>query len=121
MNTGFFEKLRTPIQITNGPLSYSRPSPSRDGKHLFAIGMKRRGELVRYDRNSKQLTPFLSGISAINPSFSQDGQWVAYIAYPDLTLWRSRADGTARLQLTYPPMEVLYPSISPQYCPEDDF
>ncbi len=113
MNAGFFEKLRTPIQITNGPLFYSRPSPSRDGKQVFAIGMKRRGELVRYDMNAKQFIPFLSGISAINPSFSQDGQWVAYITYPDLTLWRSRADGTERLQLTYPPMEVMYPSISP--------
>ena len=113
MNTGFFDRLRKPIQITNGPLTYLRPSPSRDGKHIYAIGMKRRGELVRYDMNSKQFTPFLSGMSAIHPSFSQDGQWVAYVSYPDLILWRSRADGTERLQLTYPPMEVLYPSISP--------
>jgi eukaryotic-like serine/threonine-protein kinase len=113
MNPGLFAKLHTPIQLTNGPLFYLRPSPSRDGKHIFAIGMKRRGELVRYDTNSKQLTPFLSGISAMNPSFSRDGQWVAYLSYPDLTLWRSRTDGTERLQLTYPPMEVQGPSISP--------
>ena len=113
MKPGFFARLRTPVQITNGPLFYLRPSPSRDGKHIFAVGMKRRGELVRYDTNSKQFTPFLSGISAIHPSFSHDGQWVAYLSYPDLTLWRSRADGTERLQLTSPPMEVQYPSISP--------
>ena len=113
MNTGLLDKLRKPIQITNGPLTYLRPSPSRDGKHIFAIGMKRRGELVRYDMSSRQLTPLLSGISAIHPSFSQDGQWVAYVSYPDLILWRSRADGSDRVQLTYPPMEVLYPSISP--------
>ena len=106
-------KARTPIQMTDGPLSYSRPSPSRDGKHVFAIGIKRRGELVRYDMGTKQFIPFLSGISAINPSFSQDGQWVTYTSYPDLALWRSRADGTDRLQLTYPPIEALYPSISP--------
>jgi len=113
MSKGFFQKLRTPVQITNGPLAYLRPSPSRDGKRIFAIGMKRRGELVRYDKNSKQFTPFLAGISAISPSFSFDGQWVAYLSYPDLTLWRSRTDGTERLQLTYPTMEVLHPSISP--------
>lgn len=53
MKTGFFEAPRKPIQISNGPLSYSRPSPSRDGKHVFAIGMKRRGELVHYDMNAK--------------------------------------------------------------------
>ncbi len=113
MNPGLFERLRTPIQLTNGPLYYLRPGPSRDGKHIFAIGMKRRGELVRYDISSKQFVPFVSGIPAIHASFSQDGQWVAYLSYPDLTLWRSRADGTERLQLTYPPMEVMYASISP--------
>ena len=113
MNPGLFERLRTPIQLTNGPLYYQRPSPSRDGKHIFTIGMKRRGELVRYDINFKQFVPFVAGVSAIHASFSQDGQWVAYLSYPDLTLWRSRADGTERLQLTYPPMEVMYASISP--------
>jgi Tol biopolymer transport system component len=113
MSKGFFQKLRTPIQITNGPLFYLRPSPSRDGKHIFAVGMKRRGELVRYDMSSKQFTPFLSSVSAISPSFSLDGQWVAYLSYPDLALWRSRTDGTERLQLTYPPTEVLYSCISP--------
>jgi Tol biopolymer transport system component len=113
MSKGFFQKSHTPVQVTNGPLFYLRPSPSRDGKRIFAIGMKRRGEVVRYDMNSKQFTPFLSGISAINPSFSRDGQWVAYLSYPDLSLWRSRTDGTERLQLTYPPVEVLYPAISP--------
>jgi len=113
MNAGFLGKPPAPIQITNGPLSYMRPSPSRDGKRVFTIGIKRRGELVSYDMNSKRFVPVLSGISAMNPSFSRDGQWVAYLSYPDLSLWRSRTDGSERLQLTYPPTEVLYPSISP--------
>ena len=37
------------------------PCPSRDGKQIFAIGTKRRGELVRYDMQSHQFVPFLSG------------------------------------------------------------
>jgi Tol biopolymer transport system component len=57
--------------------------------------------------------PFLGGISAIDPTFSKDGKWVAYTSYPDHTLWRSRADGTERTQLTYPPLKVQSPSISP--------
>jgi ABC-2 type transport system permease protein len=65
------------------------------------------------DTKLKQFLPFLSGISAIDPTFSRDGKWVAYTAYPDHTLWRSRADGTDRLQLTYPPIEASYPFISP--------
>jgi Tol biopolymer transport system component len=38
---------------------------------------------------------------------------LAYASYPDHMLWRSRSDGTDRLQLTFPPMKVLYPFISP--------
>ena len=46
----------------------------------------------------------LRGISAEFVSFSRDGQWVAYVSYPEGTLWRSKLDGSSRLQLTYPPM-----------------
>jgi Tol biopolymer transport system component len=113
MHTGIFHRSRQPIRLTNGPLFYHSARPSRDGKQIFAIGSKRRGELVRYDMKSHQFVPFLSGISAISPTFSKDGQWVAYTSYPDHTLWRSRSDGTERRQLTYPPMEVGFPSISP--------
>jgi DNA-binding winged helix-turn-helix (wHTH) protein len=33
----------SPLRLTNGPLSYELPVPSPDGKHLFAIGLKPRG------------------------------------------------------------------------------
>jgi eukaryotic-like serine/threonine-protein kinase len=111
--SGFGRHAQEPIRLTNGPLDYSGAVPSRDGKQIFAVGTKRRGELVRYDVKSKQFLPVLSGISAIDPTFSRDGNWVAYTAYPDHTLWRSRADGSERLQLTYPPLRIMYPFISP--------
>ena len=113
MQTGLFHRPREPIRLTNGPLVYTSPRASRDGKQIFAIGNQERGELVRYDVKSHQFVPFLSGISAIDPTFSRDGQWVAYTSYPDHTLWRSRSDGGERMQLTYPPTEVSCPSISP--------
>jgi len=87
--------------------------PSRDGKKLFAIQGAPRGELVRYDAKSRQFLPYLSGISAIHLSFSKDGQWVVYISYPDGALWRSKMDGTERLQLATPPMQVVMPKWSP--------
>ena len=62
---------------------------------------------------SHQFVPFLSGISAIDSTFSRDGRWVAYTSYPDHTLWRSRDYGIERMQLTYPPIEVGFPFISP--------
>ena len=113
MQTNIFRRSKEPIRLTNGPLLYWSVCPSRDGKQIFAVGTKERGEVVRYDAQSHQFVPFLSGISAFDPNFSRDGQWVAYTSYPDHTLWRSRSDGTERRQLTYPPMEVGFPFISP--------
>ena len=109
----FLHRSSGPIQLTHGPLSYAQTVSSRDGTRLFAVGETRRGELVHYDARSKQFAPILSGISAFDVTFSADGQWAAYVSYPEGTLWRSRADGTERMQLTYPPMVVLLPFISP--------
>jgi Tol biopolymer transport system component len=102
-----------PAQLTNGPTLIHGAVPSRDGKKLFAIGGAPLGELVRYDTKSGQFQPFLSGISAIQLSFSKDRQWVAYMSYPDGNLWRSKIDGSERLQLTSPPMATMFPDWSP--------
>ena len=82
---GLFGKQRpTPVQLTSGPLNFQGPQPSNDGRKLFAIGVQRRGELVRYDTRSKQFVPYLSGISADAVDFSRDGQWVTYVAVPEV-------------------------------------
>ncbi len=114
VHAGLFRRPEMPIRLTNGPISFSQGAfPGRGGKQIFAIGSKERGELVRYDMKSLQFVPLLSGISATDATYSQDGNWVAYTAYPEHTLWRSRSDGSERMQLTYPPMEVWEPFISP--------
>ncbi len=102
-----------PVQLTSGPMNFFLPLPSKDGKKLFVVGSLARGELNRYDAKSAEFVPFLSGISADSVSFSKDGQWVAYSSYPDATLWRSKLDGSQRMQLTYPPLNALLPQWSP--------
>lgn len=77
------------------------------------VGQTFRGELARYDVSSKRFMPFLNGISAEYVAFSKDGQWVTYVSYREGTLWRSRVDGTERMQLTYPPMYPVLPRWSP--------
>jgi DNA-binding winged helix-turn-helix (wHTH) protein/Tol biopolymer transport system component len=109
----WFGRAPSPQRLTNGPLSYEQPFPSRDGKHIYALGMKKSGELVRYDSKSRQFVPYLSRISATDVTVSNDGKWIAYLSYPGHNLWRVRADGSERLQLTYPPASVYYPRISP--------
>ena len=105
---------REPVQLTAGPMSLSLPVPSKDGKKLFALGTKLRGELVRYDAKSGQFVPYMDGISALGVTFSREGDRVSYVAYPEGTLWRSKVDGSQRLQLTFAPMEVLAPRWSPE-------
>jgi eukaryotic-like serine/threonine-protein kinase len=94
-------------------MNFSSPLPSKDGKKLFVVGALARGELVRYDTRSAEFIPFLSGISADSVSFSKDGQWVAYVSFPEGTLWRSKLDGSQKIQLTYPPLTPVMPSWSP--------
>ncbi len=102
-----------PMQLTSGAINYGFPIPSKDGRKLFAVVGLVRGELERYDAKSKAVEPFLSGISAQDIAFSKDGQWVAYVSYPEGTLWRSKADGSDRLQLSFPPLYAMLPRWSP--------
>jgi serine/threonine protein kinase/Tol biopolymer transport system component len=102
-----------PVQLTVGPLAFMGPTLSPDGKRLFAVGVQNRGELMRYDRKSRQFVSYLSGLSAEGLDFSRDGEWVTYVSFPQSTLWRSRLDGSQRLQLTDSSMVVGLPRWSP--------
>jgi Tol biopolymer transport system component/predicted Ser/Thr protein kinase len=102
-----------PVRLTTGPMNTGDPVPSRDGKKLFVEGWQPRGELVRYDAKSGQFAPYLSGISAWGLDFSPDSEWVAYNDYADGAMWRSKVDGTQKLQLTFPPMQAYLPRWSP--------
>ena len=102
-----------PIQLTTGPLQMFDVLPARDGKHLFAIGTQLKAELVKFDSKTSQLVPVLGGISAGDVEFTRDGAWVAYVQYPEGTLWRSRADGSDRRQLTHSPTQTALVHWSP--------
>jgi len=104
-----------PCRLTTGPMSYSYPTFSPDGRTLYALGWppSTGGELVRYDAASGVFVAFLGGLSARDVEFSRDGRWIAYVRHPDGTLWRSRPDGTERRQLTFPPQTTALPRWSP--------
>jgi len=102
-----------PVQLTAGTVSYSFPLPSKDGKAIFAVAGFKRGELERYDAKAKAFESYLGGVSAQDVSFSKDGQWVAYVTYSDGILWRSKLDGSDKLQLSSPPVYAMQPRWSP--------
>jgi Tol biopolymer transport system component len=102
-----------PVQLSYGPTSFANPTPDPSGEKIWALGVHAAGELVKYDAKSKQVVPLVAGISGTDLDFSRDGQWVAYVAIPEGTLWRSRLDGTERLRLTAPSQQVALPRWSP--------
>src|SRR6266446_186011 len=106
-------KTPQPTQLTAGPMNTWAAIPGKDGKRLFVIGSKPRDELVKYDSKARQFVPYPSGISADDLAFAGDGEWAAYVTFPDGVLWRSKVDGSQRLQLTFPPMRALLPRWSP--------
>ena len=55
---------------------------------------------------------YFGGSSAECTAFSRDGKWIAYVTYPEGSLWRSRIDGSERLRLTDPPLYALNPCLS---------
>jgi WD40 repeat protein len=87
--------------------------PYRRALRIFVVGSQARGELQRYDLKSRQFSSYLPGISAEGIDFSRDGQWMAYVAFPEGSLWRSKVDGSQRSQLTFSPMRALLPRWSP--------
>jgi Tol biopolymer transport system component/DNA-binding winged helix-turn-helix (wHTH) protein len=101
-----------PVQLTNGPLDFWLPIPSRDGKRIFALGGQPRSEVLRYD--GRAFVPYLGGASAADLAFSADGRRVAYVSVPELALWSSKIDGSDRIQLSDPgAMEAALPRWSP--------
>jgi Tol biopolymer transport system component len=101
------------FQLTTGPISLGPPLSSADSRKFFAQGLIRKGELIRYEHKWRKFAPFLNGMSGGELDYTRDGKWVAYVSYPDRTLWRSRVDGSQGQQLTYPPVAALLPRWSP--------
>ena len=109
-----FQKSESnPTRLTTGPLNYWAPLPSKDGKKIFVVGEQPHGELLRYDTKLGQFVPFMNGFSAEQVRFSPDGQWAAYITYPEGILWKSKVDGSERLQLSFSPIRAALPTWSP--------
>lgn len=103
-----------PIKISIGAVDNVRGLlPDPDGSRFWVIGSHLRGQLTRIDPATRQAEPFLKGMSAEGVSFSPNARWIAYTEYPEGTLWRSRIDGTDKLQITRTPMVARFPRWSP--------
>lgn len=104
-----------PFQITSGQIDFLRPTISSDGDTIFAVGWQLRGETLEYDSAAGAFKPVpgLESMSVEQLAYSRDAQMVAYVAYPDGTLWVKQLEKGTSLQLTYAPLQVAEPVFSP--------
>jgi Tol biopolymer transport system component/DNA-binding winged helix-turn-helix (wHTH) protein len=106
-------KMERPILLTEGVMEQTAPDPSPSGQDIFLVGVQARSEVVRYDAPHSRLVPFLGRLSVQQLDYSSDGRWLAYVSYPDGTLWRSRIDGTDQIQLSPASVAARTPRWSP--------
>ena len=112
----WFLRESTPQQITNGPLVYQAPSTSPGSHRIYFIGADVQIELLHALPNSSVFTALDQNLSsAALATYSPDGQWVAWLNAADGSLWRSRVNGTERIELTTPPLGIF----SMKWSPDD--
>lgn len=109
----FRQPQAEPVQLTAGPVRWSNIVPGKDASKIYAVGSTLRGQLSRYDPQTKHFLPFLGGISAGCVAFSRDGQFLSYVLYPEGTLWKANRDGSNRVRLSDTPISAFHPRWSP--------
>ena len=102
-----------PVALTNGPGDWRWPVVSEDANKIFAIHSVSEPQLTSLDLATKEWRPYWHGAPVYQMDSSPNGQWVAFIQYPDRTLWKARSDGSERVQLTHAGMEAHEPHWSP--------
>jgi len=110
----FWKKPRA-VRLTAGQLDVLAATPSRDSTELFIVGRIAQGEMRAYDPRQKRFVPFLDGLAASSFVISPDKRWMVYTEYPRQYLWRSKPDGSEKLQLT-----DSY-AVMPQWSPDSKY
>jgi DNA-binding winged helix-turn-helix (wHTH) protein len=67
-----FRQNIAPTRLTTGPLRFGAPTPSSDGKRIFAVGDESRVELFSYDPHAQRFDSYLGGLSAGPVALSPD-------------------------------------------------
>lgn len=88
------------IEMTHGPISYFRLAASSDPDRIFALGKHPEYQLVRFDPKTGVSSTVLADAGATEVDFSPDGNWIVYSLRGNGALWKSRRDGTQRIELT---------------------
>jgi Tol biopolymer transport system component/DNA-binding winged helix-turn-helix (wHTH) protein len=112
-HVSLFRTRQQPIPLLTDSPEFLQTAHVRSASVFHVIGTDRLAELQRYDPGKQVWISLLDGLSANAAEYSRDGQRLAYVAYPQGTLWVRQADGSQPIQLTSPPDSVASPRWSP--------
>jgi len=105
---------REPQQVTSGPIDSQAPVTSTQGHRIFFVGANPRIELLEAEAKGSGFEFLPNDLwAAAFVKYSADGEWVAWLNAADGSLWRSRADGSERVELLAPPAKVFNMDWSP--------
>ncbi|HEV2578958.1 MAG TPA: winged helix-turn-helix domain-containing protein [Acidobacteriaceae bacterium] len=111
---GWWERSQEPFRLAEGPLAYTSPAATHNGRRVIFTGFDRSFRLLTWSAKDHRLIPAPAYLSdAAQVEFSPDGQRVAWVRRDDGTLWRSRADGTDRVRVIGAPYRVSSMAWSP--------
>ena len=111
----WYKADREPRQITNGPLDYQAPGTAPGSDRIYFIGANLAIRIAPRDaRGFTAFTALDQNLSAADlAQYSPDGKWIAWHNASDNSLWRSRIDGSERIELTTPPLRIFTMKWSP--------
>ncbi|RRA50187.1 winged helix-turn-helix domain-containing protein [Acidipila sp. EB88] len=90
----------SPERLTDGPMMFQSPLAASTGHRIFFTGVDTESEVDLYRPGTREFAPAAALINNANRlEYSRNGQWLAWTDL-DGRLWRSRPDGTEKLQLT---------------------
>lgn len=105
---------RGPFQLTFGPDSPWGGTPDQSGRRIFFYNGVWHETLELLDLKTKQLAPFSAAAeTAMHISYSRDGNWMVYADAQNHELFRSRPDGTERIELAPAELNAAFPRWSP--------
>ncbi|HUI75830.1 MAG TPA: winged helix-turn-helix domain-containing protein [Candidatus Acidoferrum sp.] len=110
----FFRAAReNPLELTHGPVSFTQLAASSVGTRIFALGTHPEYQLIRVGTKSQNVTRLLDDAGATTVDYSPDGAWIVYALRQNGSIWKSRRDGSGRVELTSTPPGAFAPSWSP--------
>jgi serine/threonine protein kinase/Tol biopolymer transport system component len=92
-------KPAEPVRLTADPIGFGTLAAIKEGRRLLAIGATSdQIELLRSTPDGKQFFPMIKLAEVFGANLTPKGDWLALVLR-GWTLWRSRPDGSERIQL----------------------